>query len=326
MIRHVAVVGAGGLGSKFAARLAGGVEVTVVPHGDAYIKAVQRDGLVIQCDNDVHTARVNATRDLTVLSSADVVLVAVKSYDTETVAVELATVLSPDAIVLTLQNGLGNAETLVAHLGGRPVGLAVTTEGATLAAPGVVLDKGRGHTILGLLAVSKSRECDDTLIELAKLMSQGGLPTEVADDVEGVLWAKLAMAAGINPVAVVLRVTNGALREVAEARELSTASIKEVMAVAAARGITLAFDPLEAFERTTTATASMSSGSLLDSLRGRRTEIAAISGAIAREATAFGVAAPVNTVLAGIVAALEATADRRVEPSVAEPSTSASHR
>jgi 2-dehydropantoate 2-reductase len=120
------------------------------------------------------------------------------------------------------------------------------------------------------------------------------------------------MVAGINPLATVLRVPNGALGAVDAARQLSMDAIAEATAVASAKGIRLAFDPRERFDATTQATAKMRSGTLLDSLRGRRTEIDAISGAIAAEGERLGVETPVTRMLWRLVKAIEATHTYRV--------------
>lgn len=312
----VAVVGAGGLGGKFAAFLGGLTEVVVLHRRLEWVEAVNADGLrITRADQDAW-ASVRATCDPSDLAGCKVALVAVKSYDTAQVADQLAGALDPDAVVLTLQNGLGNVEALGEGLGAQRIGLAVTTEGATSVGLGHVADKGRGITYVGLPRSAGGAEATTSsapLKELVDLLNQSGLPAELAPEIEGHLWAKLAMASGINPVAVAIRVRNGDLARIPEVRALSEAAIREVIAVAAAKGITLATDPLIAYERVTTATAAMTSGSLIDSLRGRRTELGSICGAVAAEAAAHGVDAPVTNMLARIAAALEASADVRVQ-------------
>ena len=264
--------------------------------------------------------RVKATLDPGELSGAELVLFGVKSYDTATAIGQVAPHLGPGTVVLTLQNGLGNAEAIAQAVGGSRVGLAVTTEGATLLEPGVVADKGRGMTYLGTPNAKGDRDdagrVASRLASFTELLNQAGLKAELSDDIEGLLWAKLAMAAGINTVAVVLRLPNGKIGGIPEARALSLAAIEEVKTVAGSLGISLAFDPTAAFNSVTQATADMLSGSLIDIMRGRPTEIDAIAGAVSRQAAALGVQAPVNAVLAQVVRALEASAVHRVEQPV----------
>jgi 2-dehydropantoate 2-reductase len=176
-----------------------------------------------------------------------------------------------------------------------------------------VLDKGLGITYVGQpRSETGAAAASDTLAAFVDVLTTAGLRAELTDDIEGQLWAKLAMASGINPVAVVIRLTNGDIGSVPTARALSHALISEVSAVAAAQGISLAFDPLEAFDQVTAATAAMVSGSLIDSLRGKRTEIGSICGAVAIRARDIGVAAPICESFGSIVRALESSYDRRV--------------
>jgi 2-dehydropantoate 2-reductase len=314
---RIAVVGAGGLGSKFAACLAEHAEVVVMHRRPEWVDAVNAHGLrMTRGDHDTY-ARVTATADPAGLSRAEVVLIAVKSYDSAAVADQLAGSLDDDAVVLTLQNGLGNVEALGERLGAHRVGLAVTTEGATSAGLGHVEDKGRGLTHVGMprsAGATGAKDASTVLAPFVELLNDSGLRAELTPEIEGYLWAKLAMASGINPVAVAVRVRNGDLARFPEVRDLSESAIREVVALAEAKGVTLAFDPLEAFDRVTAATAAMTSGSLIDSLRGRRTELGSICGAVAAEAAAVGVAAPVSSMLYRLSMALEASVEVRVEP------------
>jgi 2-dehydropantoate 2-reductase len=310
---RVAIVGAGGLGSKYAAYLAAKAEVTVLHRRADYVEQVQRHGLRMVTPDGTRTAAVTATLDPADLAGADVVLFAVKSYDTATVIVNVAPYLGPTTVVLSVQNGLGNFESIVDHVGPERAGLAVTTEGATLSGPGEVLDKGKGITYVGAPGTLSDGPRMRLLGDFVDLLNDCGLAAELNDQIEGLLWAKLAMVTGINPLAVLLRVSNGDIGRIPQISTLSRTAISEVVEVATRRGITLAFDPLEAFERTTSKTAGMLSGSLLDSLRHKRTEIGAICGAVARAAEEVGVAAPVNDTIAKLVEALEASYACRVE-------------
>jgi 2-dehydropantoate 2-reductase len=322
----IGVIGGGGLGSKFAAYLARHAEMVVLHHRPDYVEQVRQHGLRMTCGDDIRIAQVVATLDPAELNDADMLLLTVKSYDTEAAVQQVAPFLAPDSIVLTLQNGLGSFETLVRHLGEHRAGIAVTTEGATLAGPGEVIDKGKGITYVGSPHARPGGPGSRTFERLGSfvdLVNASGLVAELSDRIEGLLWAKLAMVSGINPLAVILRLSNGDIGRIPEVSTLSREAISEVAAVAARKGIDLAFDPLEAFEQVTERTASMLSGSLLDSLRHRKTEIGFICGAIARAAETEGIPAPVNGTMAKLVTALEATYDRRVE-AVPEPQNRAS--
>ncbi|MDP6757634.1 MAG: 2-dehydropantoate 2-reductase [Chloroflexota bacterium] len=304
------ILGAGGLGSKFGARMAeAGADVWLIARNPHHAAAARNHGLTIVKGDTEQTVPIRASTDSFEPSPAEFIFVTVKTYDTEVAVRRLAPYLHEDALAITLQNGLGSIETMAEHFDEERCVLGVTFEGATLLDPGRVADMGSGTTYLAAGDATRER-----LARLAEALTAGGIETEVREqrEVEGLLWGKLAMASGINPIATVLRVPNGALSEFEEACELSRQAIAETVAVAAAWGIELAFDPHERFEQTTRATRDMSSCTLLDAMRGRRTEIDAISGAIADEGDRLGVPTPLHRMLWRIIKAIEATAERRV--------------
>ena len=304
---RIVVMGAGGLGSKFGGLLAAHADVWLVHRRAAHVEAIQRHGLRILRDGMERIVSPRATTNPSELGPADVVLMLVKSYDTDGAAEAIVPLLERHSLVVTFQNGLGNLETLAGRAGAARSVLGVTFQGAMLVGPGRVIDTGRGPSYLGGVP-----ESADRVSALAELLTRATIPTEVVADVEGLLWAKLAVTAGINAVAAVLRVPNGTLNRVAEAKRLSLRAIDETMAVAEARAIRLAFDPRERFELVTEATADMRSGTLLDAMRGRRTEVDALSGAIAEAGRTAGVPTPVNEALWLMVKAIEATHASRV--------------
>lgn len=305
---RVVVAGAGGLGSKFGALLADVAEVWLLHHRQEYVAAVRESGLRILRDGQERTVRVSATADPSEPGKADLVLMMVKAYDTEATVSQIAPLLQPSSFVITLQNGLGNVERIAAHIGAARSVLGVTFQGATLIGPGVVTDTGRGPTYVGSPPGSGQR-----LESIAGLFASAGIPTEVLSNVDGLLWGKLAVVAGINAVATVLRVPNGVLGRVEEARRISLRAVEETMTVAAAKGVQLPFDPRERFALVTAATAHMRSGMLLDALSGRRTEVDVLSGAIAEQGRELGVPTPMNEMLWMLVKAIEATHKDRVE-------------
>lgn len=308
---RVAVLGAGGLGSKLGGLLAlhEAAEVWLIHRREEHVRAIREHGLTLVRDGEEHLVRLGAAMAPAEVGPVDLVIVLVKAYDTAAAARQARPLLGPDSLVVTFQNGLGNLEALSAELGADRCVLGVTYHGATLLGPGRVADMGGGATHLAARPDTRER-----LQRVAEAFSQAAMPTDLrpADEVDGLLWAKLAMVAGINPLAAILRVPNGALGAVDACRALSLDAIAETIAVAAAKGISLPFDPRERFDATTRATAQMSSGTLLDALRGRQTEIDAISGAIAAEGERLSVPTPVSRLLWRLVKAIETTHAYRV--------------
>lgn len=302
----VSIAGSGAMGSLFAARLAPFVELTVIAHWEPQLTALQQGGLTLE-EPDGRRLRLPAgslrvTNDAAAAAGCDLVLVLVKSYQTERAAAEAAAMLAPDGLALTLQNGLGNLETLGAAVGWERALAGTTSEGATLLAPGLVRHAGRGLTILGAGAPGQRRR----VVALAALLEQAGFATRLDADVMSLLWAKVAVNAGINPLTALLETPNGFLAGHEPARALMVAAAEEAEAVAAALG--LRQPPAPAAERVlqvAQATAANISSMLQDRRNGRPTELEAITGAVVAQAEALGVAAPVNRALLSLVRAVE---------------------
>lgn len=307
---HVVVLGVGAMGSLFGAYLAPLVDITLVGRWPAQLAALRRPGLtLIRPDGRRTQQALHATDDVRRAAPADVVLVLVKSHQTARAAAQAAEVLRPQGIAVTLQNGLGNREILADAVGAARVAQGVTSEGATLLAPGEVRHAGHGLTHLAATPQTAAR-----LSHFATLLRQAGLETQLSEQVDGLVWGKLAVNAGINPLTALLRVRNGFLVKNAAARRLMSAAAEEVAAVAAAAGITLPY-PNAAQQAATvaTATAENYSSMLQDVLRGAPTEIDAICGAVVRHGQAVGVTTPLNEALWRLVRAAETGARRPVQ-------------
>src|SRR5271169_1280556 len=285
---RVHVVGTGALACFFGARLARVAEVTLLGTWAEGIAAIASRGIVVETSCGVEAFAAKAVRLGSPLYAADLVLVLVKSWQTDRVAREIPALAARDGHVLTLQNGLGNAE----KLGGRAI-LGVTEQGATLIAPGRVRPSGDGPTHI---AGPES---------LAAVFRSAGLDARAVDPALGasLAWGKLAANAGINALSAILKVPNGRLLDRPEALALLEGAATEVAEVARAKGIALPFpDAAAEARRVARATASNLSSMLQDVLRGAPTEIDAINGAVVREGARFGVPTPANETLLRLLA------------------------
>jgi 2-dehydropantoate 2-reductase len=212
-------------------------------------------------------------------------------------------------LVVTLQNGVGNREILAAALGEGRVGQGVTALGATLLGPGCVRHAGQGTTTFGAAPDRQG------MAALAELFRACGLPAELSDDLDALVWGKLVVNAGINALTALLRVPNGALAADPAALRVMSVVVAEAVEVAQAKGITLPFD--DAMARVVDvcrATAANRSSMLQDVLNGRPTEVEYINGAIAAAARAAGLAAPANQMLVDLIQATGYTAHVRIQP------------
>ncbi|MCW5874881.1 MAG: 2-dehydropantoate 2-reductase [Anaerolineales bacterium] len=292
------IVGSGALACLFAARLAAiGEPVNLLASWPEGLHALQTDGVALEVDGTRTQFPVRASSDPQDFAGATRALVLVKSWQTARAAEQLQACLAPDGVALTLQNGLGNQETLQAALGAPRVAVGVITTGATLVSPGIVRWGGDGIITLGAHAQQAS---------FAALFEQAGFQVNLAESVASVQWSKLAINAAINPLTALLNIPNGELLTRPAAAALSAQLAQEAASVAAALQIPLTFaDPVAAAQDVARRTTANHSSMLQDVQRGAPTEIEAICGAIVRAGQAAGVPTPVNETVWKLVEALK---------------------
>jgi 2-dehydropantoate 2-reductase len=299
---HIAIIGAGALGGVLGFHLAAHADVTLIDLWAEHVVAINAEGLFCEVEGVAQMRRVRAVSDPAAAGQSDMALVLVKAQQTPWAAQAARALLAPGGVAYTLQNGLGNAETLAAVLGAEHVGQGVTSVGATLLGPGRVRRAGLGPTVIG------AQPNPAAAAELAAVFTAGGLPASVSTDLEGLVWGKLLVNVAINALTALLRVPNGLLIANPPAYELITAAVAEASAVAAARGITLPYaDPVARALEVVQATAGNRSSMLQDVARGAPTEISTINGAIVREGERLGIPTPVNWTLTRLIEAIEQT-------------------
>lgn len=287
----VKIIGSGALGSLFAAFLEEHVEITMLSHWQEQIDAVRSRGLVLlDLDGKSTPHHFRITNNPLELQPVQMALVLVKSYQTARAAYELAPILAPDGIVITLQNGLGNLEMLQAALGHGRVLQGVTAQGATMVGPGQVRHAGHGPTYIARAPGKGHKQSD-----LVDLLNQAGLQTQTTENVKSLQWGKLAINAGINPLTAMLGVRNGYLAEHKVARLVMCAAAEETASVARELGISLPYaDASKRVIEVAEATAENYSSMLQDIHRGSATEIDAINGAVANYGRQIGMPTPIN--------------------------------
>ncbi|UPW01767.1 ketopantoate reductase family protein [Halorussus gelatinilyticus] len=291
----IVVFGAGSLGSLVGGLLAREHAVTLVGR-DPHVAAVRESGLRVSGEYDF-TVAPEATTDGTDLD-ADLAVVTVKAFDTEDAAETLAT--GRIDAVLSLQNGMGNEETLARPLD-CPVLAGTATYGAVRREPGAVECTGRGEVVLGPREGGTSETADGA----GRALAAAGIETTVADDMPRRLWEKLAVNAGINATTALARVENGALLD-GPAREVAGDAARETARVARAEGVELGeSEAVRAVERVAEATAANTSSMRQDVQAGRRTEVEAINGYVFSCARERGVSVPVNRTLTKLLRAWE---------------------
>jgi 2-dehydropantoate 2-reductase len=295
------IVGPGALGSVFAARLAsGGHDVALYGRPSPHLDAIRARGLQLrEQDETITTVSLGASDDPAVVSSAEALIVLVKTGDTAQAMQVIAPHVRADQVVLTLQNGLGNLERIRAALGPDPRILTGTTsQGAIRVDPGVVEHSGTGPTLIGYegdgeVAVATT---------LARVFSAAGLPTAAVPDIERWLWRKVAVNAAINGLTALGGFRNGMIVSDPDLLDAAEVIAEEASAVARARGIELG-NMRGAVAETAAATAANRSSMLQDIDAGRATEVDAIHGAILEAGREVGVATSAIQVLGALIRA-----------------------
>lgn len=232
----------------------------------------------------------------------DLTIVAVKAHQTQAAARELLPLMAAGGLALTLQNGLGNLEELAREVGMARLLAGVGLLGVTRQEEGNIVYAGRGAIYIG--APAGSRVSPKEIAGVVELFRGAGLECQAQDDIEAVLWEKLIINVGINPLTALLRVPNGALLELPEAWELAVAAAREAEKVARAAGVAVSGDPEARLRQVCTATAANRSSMLQDVLAGRPTEIEALNAQVVARGAALGVPTPVNYFLTQLLRAL----------------------
>jgi 2-dehydropantoate 2-reductase len=290
---RVAVVGAGGVGCYFGGKLSiAGAPVTLIGRA-RQVEALRARGLVIESAGATRTTPVAASAAMSAAANADVVLLAVKTFDTETAARELAPHFRPGATLLSLQNGVDNVSR-IRPAAGIAAEAAVVYVGAEITEPGRLQHTARGDLVLGP---------NPTLVSL---FTRAEVPVRVSDNVEGELWLKLILNCAYNAISAVARCRYGRLVRDPRTRELMRIVVEEVVAVGKARGVRFPDVDLvsatwklgEGMEHTTSSTSQ-------DLARGHRTEIDSLNGYVARLGAELSIPTPVNRTLHALVKLLE---------------------
>ena len=281
---RIALLGTGALGSVLAARLVQGGSDVVLVADDSHTERLR------------HGLQVNGLTEFSGIlplqqtpDGCDWLLLCTKAWQLEPILPRLE---KWGVAVVACQNGLEAVDTLVKLLGAKNVAGFVTGHGAARRADGSVLHAGEGYAVIGAAAGAPTT----SLRQLRNAFNAGRIDTALTSDLQGELWLKAIVNNGINPVAALAGVPNGALREGA-LRKQAQAACHEGAAVAAALEIALPGNPwqraLEIMERTAENHCSM----LQDLGAGRRTEIEAITGVIVTNGHEVGVATPVSETL-----------------------------
>jgi 2-dehydropantoate 2-reductase len=268
----------------------------------AFVDAVKQNGMFLDTVQFQERVHVNASTELAAARGAEIVLFCVKTTDTSEAARELAKVLSKDSIIVSMQNGVDNAEHIEAASGLKALPAAVYVA-ASVPAPGAVKHVGRGDLVLG--------PQNEITERVAALFVRAAVPCRISENLAGELWTKLVWNCALNALSALGKVTYGEILGSPDAKQLLEATVHEVLAVAKASGVKPAGleDPKTALAgayKVAEQMAATRSSTAQDMMRGKKTEIDSLNGFIVRRAKELNIPVPVNHALFTLVKLAEA--------------------
>jgi 2-dehydropantoate 2-reductase len=291
----IAVMGAGAVGCYYGGMLARAGHEVVLIGRPQHVAAIARDGLRLETRDFDERVRVGASTDPAAAAGAQLVLFCVKSTDTGRAAAELAPYLAPDTLVLSLQNGVDNAERLRAALPQEIAAVAVYVA-AEMAGPGHVLHHGRGELVI---------EPASAGAEVVRALAAAGIPAETSASVRDALWTKLTINCAYNALSAITQLPYGRLEENAGVPQVLREVVEECLAVAAADGVRVDPQIHAAVRRIAETMPGQYSSTAQDLARGKPSEIDHLNGYVVRRGEALGVAVPANRLLHTLVKLLE---------------------
>ena len=301
---RIAVVGAGAVGGYFGGLLARAGAPVIMIGRRAFVEAANQGGLVLDTLQFQAKVRVEASTELAAVDGAEVVLFCVKTTDNAPTARAIAPLLAKGALVLSMQNGVDNAEQIRASAAIEALP-SVVYVAASVPEAGRVKHVGRGDLVVGPKNPKTER--------IAALFSRAHIPCRISENIEGELWTKLVWNCALNAVSALGRAKYGHIAGSADAWKVVETAVYEVLAVARAAGI----DPpgledpgaaLAGAWKIATQMAEALSSTAQDMNRGKRTEIDSLNGYVWRRGAELGVPTPVNQALYALVKLAEGRA------------------
>lgn len=305
LVLKICMLGAGALGSTIGGVLTeAGNEVWLIDRNPVQVEILNRRGLVLREEGVDRTVPVRAATTAQEAGQVDLVIVLVKSFHTGEAMAGAISLLGPDTLVMSLQNGLGHEDILADIVGRQRVLAGKTYAGGTLL--------GVGHVTIGTKGKDTHiGELDGRVTErvqrIADTFSAAGLATTVSENIMGTIWDKLLVNVATGALAGITRLTYGDLYRVPEVEACAVAAVTEAMAVAKASGIRLT--TTEAHQPWIKAAEGLPyefKTSMLQSLeKGLATEIDYINGAVVRQGLKCSVPTPVNQALVACIKGIE---------------------
>jgi len=295
----IAVMGSGGIGGYFGGRLADaanvtGSDVSFIARG-AHLAAMQKDGLRINSPlGDAHIPSVKATDDPATIGPVDIVMFGVKLYDVEEAAELCKPLIGPDTAVISFLNGVDSEARLQAILGAEAAVGGVARIPSNIAAPGVIAHMGP----FAELDFGELDGRDSPRLNAFHAACEGaGIRSDLVDNIETAIWLKLAILSPFASVCCMTRLPGRIMVEDPHVHEVAVAAMREVIAVARAKGIDLPDDALESRQDMMNGFVNAKPSMLHDLEAGKRIELNGLQGAVVRMGVELDVPTPVHQVV-----------------------------
>ena len=315
---RVAVLGAGAVGSYFGGMLArAGAQVTLIAR-PAHVEAIRRGGLFLDTVTFQERVQLGASTEVSAVRDAEYVLFCVKTLDTEDAARQLVPHLAPDAIVISLQNGVDNVGRIGAATGINAVP-GVVYIAAALPEPGHVKHSGRGDIVTGEYSggVPEVDFPAGRPQRVAALFTGAGVPCRISSNIEIDQWTKMVMNCAGNAVTAIAQTSFAHAARNPQSREVMRQVIEETVKVGRAAGVELPEGGwVEKGIKNAEGLGEATSSTAQDIARGKRTEIDSLNGYIVRRGTDLGVPVPVSATLTALVKLIEQRNAQKERPAM----------
>ena len=296
----IAIMGSGGLGGYFGARLVeGGADVHFVARGK-HLEAMRRDGLRVEGPEPIHARKVRATDDPGEIGVADVVMLCVKLWDTEEAIAQIRPMVGPRTAVISFQNGVLKDQYLRAAFDEQQLMGGVGYVATTIEAPGVIRQTGPMQRLLfGEFDGSRSQRGEALLAACLA----GGIRAELSSDIVREIWQKYVFLVGLSGTTTTIRKPIGPIRSHPQTRAFLLDVMREVVAVGRAQGVALPEDYAQVrLQLADDVSPDMTASMHHDLQRGNRLEVRWLAGGVVELGQAKGVPTPLNRAIADILA------------------------
>lgn len=303
----IAIAGAGAMGGRIGTYLKrNGEDVVLIDRWQEHIDAINQNGMEIQTETETYTVQIPAMQPEEVQEQFDLIVLLTKAMHSDDMlkALKSAGAIKEDTVILSMMNGLGHAENLSAYVPKEQIFLAVTMWTAGLRGPGKLLLEGSG----GIDFQRSDGEADARTEKVAQVLNDAGLNANISDDVFFSIWSKAAVNSVLNPLCTILDKTIGEFGAYEASREMITPILKELVAVANARGTNVEYEPLlKKIEATyPKETQGLHHPSMHQDFTNKRlTEIDYLNGQIAKYGKELGIATPANELITHLIHQLE---------------------